>query len=352
MKLVITTGGTGGHVYPAIAVAQELLSRDANSEVLFIGGSGPERKMAEKANIRFEEVPTCAFKKSTFDELTNTAKVNFAGIRTARRILKEFKPDVVMGFGGYASFPAVAAARWLKIPTAIHEQNSIPGKANRVLGKFVKKVFTSFEATKMIFPKGKSIHTGNPVRAEIFEAAKTPPSGKRLLVLGGSQGAHAINMAMLEATPRVLGKGYTILHQTGDADFEVVTESYAGRPGVKAVSFIDDMATAYANADVVICRSGASTLFEVAAAARPAIFVPYPYATDNHQHMNTKQLVDNNGAARIIQADFNGVTLLNTLDTIAARPGMLTAISEAAAAFACPDAAKDIVDELKELTEI
>ncbi len=367
-KVLLTTGGTGGHIFPALAVAEVL--REQNVQMLFVGSQyGPEAELVTKADVPFEGLAVRGI-------LGRGIKAFSAGlamlkaIMQAVKILKKFQPEVVVGFGGYASFASVFAAKLLRIPLAIHEQNAVPGVSNKILGAMANKVFLSLEAaeTKKAFSASKCIVTGNPVRASLAAVGTNKDlspeardfTGKHLLIIGGSQGAKAINSAIIEHLPTLKELGISICHQTGKADFDRVIKAYedANMPmgtdseqvGVCEVSaFVHHMDKAYAKADLVLCRSGASTMAELAAVGRGAVLVPFPYATHNHQWFNAKNFADV-GAALVIEEknmheqDCMGqvVRLLNDANTL--QKMALAAHNEAKV-----EAAQDIVKYMREL---
>jgi len=297
-RLVITTGGTGGHIFPALAVAQSLRVMHPDLEAVFVGGQGPEAMLARKAGLRFVSLPARGVfgrgMRGVVEGLLSTRAVALA-----MGFYRSFKPELVAGFGGYASFFPVLAARLLGIPTALHEQNSVPGVTNKLLGKFVSRVFVTYPDEAGVFPAQKTVLTGNPVRHDIAAMwrapAKNDPTSRNILVLGGSQGAQAVNTAVLAALPALLDAGMKVTIQTGRTDFERVAEAAgetaearraAGRavPGELVIeNFIEDMAAAYAWADLIIARSGASTLAEITPARKPAVLLPLPHATPDHQ---------------------------------------------------------------------
>ena len=277
-----------------------------------------------------------------------------AGMSRAIVAVKKFKPDVVIGFGGYAGFCPVAAACLLGIPAAVHEQNSVPGVTNRLLGRMVKRVFLSFPDTMGAFPTAKAILTGNPVRSTIIEAAgrrmdRLP--GKRVLVLGGSQGSRPINDAVIQALPELMKNGVELVHQAGRLDFKRVRASYetTGANPEQVKEFIEDMGTEYANCDLAICRAGATTVFEIAATGVPAIFVPFPQATHDHQTKNAKAMSEI-GAARLIPQEFlNGNRLAASALELLEAPELLTDMGNAARGFAKKGAAAEIAAGLERL---
>lgn len=348
-RIVLTTGGTGGHVFPALAVAREIMRRYPQCEILFLGGKGPEREMVERAGISFKGLPAKGIVGTGMKKLIGSFWIA-GGLSMSTFELLKFRPDAVIGFGGYAGFCPVLAAKMLGIPCAIHEQNSVPGVTNRILGRFVKKVFASFEDKAGAFPSGKVEVTGNPVRSEIVDSGKNG-TGKKVLVFGGSQGAAALNKAVIDALPALRQAGVELRHQTGNNDLNMVREAYTatGCNPESVQPFIHDMATAYSEAALVVCRAGASTVFEVAAAGKPAIFVPFPYATHDHQTSNAERLA-NLGAARIIpQEELNGESLAETILDLVGNRDALGRMRESARQFARPDASASVVDGMEEL---
>ncbi len=362
-KVLLTTGGTGGHIFPALAVAEVL--REQNVQMLFVGSKyGPEAELVAKAGVPFKGLEV----RGILGRGIKAFGAGFAmlkAIMQAVKILKEFQPQVVIGFGGYASFAPVFAAKLLGIPLAIHEQNAVPGLSNKILGAMANKVFLSVEAekTQSAFAADKCIVTGNPVRAALAVVGEHKDagvnnrdfSGKNLLILGGSQGAKTINTAVMNYLPILKQLGVNVCHQTGKADFDRVYAAYkeadmplaTGQCEVSA--FVHHMDVAYAKADIVLCRSGASTMAELAAVGRGAVLVPFPHATHNHQWFNAKIFADK-GAARLIEEkhmqseDCMGqvVQLLNDANT-------LKKMAQTAHAAARVEAAQDIVKHLRSL---
>ena len=303
MRLLVAGGGTGGHLFPGIALAEEI-TRRSGGEVLFVGTSrGIETRAVPAAGYALETLDVSGLKRmGLWGTLRGLVRLPLAILRSFG-ILRRFRPDVVVGVGGYASGPLVLAAVLAGYKAAIQEQNSVPGMTNRVLGKLVSVVFTAFADARRFFPADKVTELGNPVRAKIVAAlegaAAVPPAEKlRLLVVGGSQGARAVSELVAAAVPLLAAGGtdFTLVHQTGSADLQRLTERYLaqGLGGkVTATAFIDDMAAAYAQADLVVARAGALTLAELAIAGRPAMLVPLPTAADDHQSKNAEE----NGAS-------------------------------------------------------
>ena len=354
-RVILTTGGTCGHIFPALSVATALTLRNKGTRILFMGGPGPEGKLARRHGLEFLELPASGIMGRGVTGLLSGLGWLGAGIPKALFQVWRFRPDAVIGFGGYASFCPVLAAKMLGISTAVHEQNSVPGVANKVLGKLVKRVFLSFPDRLQVFPTNKTYLTGNPVRAEIFKSGirrRSRIQGKRVLVFGGGQGAKPINDAVIEALPRFMEAGVTLVHQAGRIDFSRVRAAYeaAGADPTQVREFIEDMGTEYAACDLTVCRAGASTVFEIAAAGVPAIFVPFPQATHDHQTMNAKAMSDI-GAARLLpQSTLTGEKLAGTVLELLADREQLTEMEAAARGLAKEHAAADIVAGLEALT--
>ncbi|ADI85820.1 undecaprenyldiphospho-muramoylpentapeptide beta-N-acetylglucosaminyltransferase [Geobacter sulfurreducens] len=356
MKLLIAGGGTGGHLFPGIAVAEEFLARDKQNEVLFVGTwKGIEARVLPKTGYRLECITAAGIRgKGSLARAKGLAKFLY-GYAQSRKILKEFRPDLVLGVGGYASAPTLMAARGMQIPRFIHEQNAIPGFTNRMLAKVADKIFISLEESRTYFPEDKTLLTGNPLRRQILEQVALAESRERgddafhLLVFGGSAGAHRINLTMGEALPslkEVKGR-LRITHQTGENDLEDVTAAYEEQ-GFTAdvVAFIDSMADAYRWADLIVCRAGATTLAEVTACGKPCIFIPYPHAVDDHQRRNAESLLKRGAGFVIIEQELSGEVLAQAIRDLMDDPARLKAVGEAAQELARLDAAQAIVDEM------
>ncbi len=315
MKILIAGGGTGGHLFPALALAEEVKAQ--GGEVLLVGSGRKIEKLAlARRSLRVVCLKAEGLVGRPFGAKVRALRRIGEGVREARRLIKAFRPQVVFGVGGYASFPLVLAARLSRIPAAIHEQNSIPGLANRILGKMAQKIFISFKASFRFFPRKKTILSGNPVRTDLFRPLPREHEGVGLLVTGGSQGARFINQLMIEVSPRLFQAlpNLYLLHQTGFNDYELVAASYRSHGfQVKVYPFIEDMAWAYAQADLVLCRAGATTIAELSALGKPAIFIPFPYATHNHQEENARYVVDHGGGVMYRQAEIRPEGLVKKL---------------------------------------
>lgn len=350
-RVMVTTGGTGGHIFPALAVAAELRAMHPGLEILFVGGEGPEGQLARKADIEFRGLPVRGVLGRGLSAIPALLRMGMSML-PALGIVKGFKPQVVAGFGGYAGFCPVLAACIMRVPAAVHEQNSVPGVTNRLLGRVVDRVMLAYPDFSRSFPSGKVLLTGNPVRPEIAGSVRTESSRvvpSRVLVLGGSQGAKAVNRVVVAAWPRLAEAGIELWHQTGASDYESVANLYRGQDRVKAEPFISDMAAAYAWADLVIGRAGASTLAEVACSGLPSILVPFPYATHDHQAVNSSYLEKAGAAVVINERDLNARELADTVLGILGDAEKLGAMGRAALSQARPDAARAIALELTRL---
>ncbi|RNC72658.1 MAG: undecaprenyldiphospho-muramoylpentapeptide beta-N-acetylglucosaminyltransferase [Desulfuromonadales bacterium] len=356
MRLLIAGGGTGGHLFPGIAVAEEFLARQKGNEVLFVGTwKGIEARVLPKLGYSLECITASGIRgKGSLARAKGMAMLLY-GYAQSRKILKEFQPDMVLGVGGYASAPALLAARGMQIPRFIHEQNAIPGFTNKMLATVADQVFISLEESRKFFPEERTLLTGNPLRRQILDQVAAPEGNDRqddafhLLVFGGSAGAHRINLTMAEALPyldEVKGR-MTITHQTGENDLEDVTAAYEEHGfQADAVPFIDSMADAYRWADLIVCRAGATTIAEVTACGKPCIFIPYPHAVDDHQRRNAEALLKCAAGFMIIEKELSGELLARTIRELMDDTARLRAAGEAAKGLARLDAAQVIVDEM------
>jgi UDP-N-acetylglucosamine--N-acetylmuramyl-(pentapeptide) pyrophosphoryl-undecaprenol N-acetylglucosamine transferase len=356
VRLIITGGGTGGHLFPGIAVAREMSRRCEKGKSLFVTG---RRRMEsdilsragyQQTFIAVEGIKGRGWKKG----LMVLVKLPWSFFQ-ALRVIRRFSPHLVLGVGGYSAGPVCLAAKMMGIPCAIHEQNSFPGLTNRLLCRVVDRVFISFEESAKHFGAGALFVTGNPVRRELLmggDAHREESKRFTILVTGGSQGAHAINEAFVEAL-RVLrerGRDVYSIHQTGEADRKWVADSYEKMelPG-EVIPFIQDMAFAYRRTDMVVSRAGASTISELAAMGKPSILIPYPHAANNHQETNARILADKGGAEMILQKDLTGKGLADLLEKYMEGRASLKNMGEAAKGAGKPDADRIIVDHLLDM---
>jgi UDP-N-acetylglucosamine--N-acetylmuramyl-(pentapeptide) pyrophosphoryl-undecaprenol N-acetylglucosamine transferase len=354
-RIVIAGGGTGGHLYPGIAVARELGRRVPGVTVTFAGTArGIERSVVPREGFELDLLRSTGLKGvSLVSRARGIALLPMSGI-DAWRILSRRRPDLVMGVGGYSSGPVVLAAAVRRIPTLLLEQNAVPGFTNRMLAPFVGAAAVTFESTVSYFGR-RGFVTGNPVRPEFFESVAARPDGPpRILIFGGSQGAHAINMAMVEAAPRLAARaeGVAITHQTGERDLERVRDGYR-RAGLEArvEPFLFAMDREMRLADLVVCRAGATTLAELTAAGRPSVLVPLPTAADDHQRKNAEVLRVAGAAELLEQTHLTGDALAARIIALAADPTGRARMSAAALRLARPDAAQAIVDRVLALLE-
>jgi UDP-N-acetylglucosamine--N-acetylmuramyl-(pentapeptide) pyrophosphoryl-undecaprenol N-acetylglucosamine transferase len=360
LRVVIAGGGTGGHLYPGIAVARELLSRRPDSQITFAGTArGIEARVVPREGFGLDLIRSSGIKgKSLMDRLRGAALVPI-GLVDAWQIISARRPDLVVGVGGYSSGPVVLVASLRGVPTMLVEQNAVPGLTNRLLSRFVRAAAVTFESTKEFFGE-KGFVSGNPVRPEFVgghqpstEAiANERPPGVQVLVFGGSQGAHAINVAMVEAAAELAagGSSLRLTHQTGERDVEMVRAAYR-TSGLQAdvEPFYYDMGRRISQADLIVCRAGATTIAEIAAVGKPAILIPLPTATDDHQRKNAEALAAAGAAEVLLQAEATGPMLAERIRALAADAGRRERLSVAARSFARPDAARIIVDRALEL---
>jgi UDP-N-acetylglucosamine--N-acetylmuramyl-(pentapeptide) pyrophosphoryl-undecaprenol N-acetylglucosamine transferase len=354
LRIVVAGGGTGGHLYPGIAVAREILRRRPDAVVSFAGTErGIESRVIPREGFQLDVLRSAGLKgKSLMSLMRGFALLPMSGA-DAWRIISRRRPDLVIGVGGYSSGPVVVAAAARGIPTLLLEQNAVPGLTNRLLARVVSAAAVTFDSTLAFFGR-RGFVTGNPVRTEFFDPppAATSPGRPRILIFGGSQGAHAINMAMVEAASRLAAEpgGMAITHQTGERDLERVRDGYR-RAGLEArvEPFLFAMDREMKTADLIICRAGATTLAELTAAARPSLLVPLPTATDDHQRKNAEVLVAGGAAAMIDQSELTGARLGSEIVSLITNAERLHQMSAAARRFAKPDAARDIVDKAMEL---
>jgi UDP-N-acetylglucosamine--N-acetylmuramyl-(pentapeptide) pyrophosphoryl-undecaprenol N-acetylglucosamine transferase len=355
MRVVIAGGGTGGHLFPGVAIAEEVKARDAASEVLFVGTArGIEARVCPKLGWPLELIDASGLKTvGALGALRGLARVPRA-LWQSRAILRRFRPDVVIGVGGYASGPVVLAAKLGGIPTAILEPNSVPGLANKLVGKLVRHVFLAFDETRPYFPPARTTLSGNPIRAQLRDkllaagAATDAAATPHLFCFGGSLGARAVNALFADAVVDLRARGlrFSVTHQTGKDDLEATRARYGGAADIAVTDFIDDMAREYGRADLVVSRAGATTVAELTAVGRPAILIPYPTAADDHQTVNARALADAGAALVYKQAELNAKQLADTLATLLGDPARRAAMQSAMKALSRPAAARDIVDWL------
>ena len=351
MKLLIAGGGTGGHIFPGIAVAACFQTRAKTHDVVFIGSpQGLETTVVPKAGFRLILLPISGLRRmGAVHFIKGVLQLPVALILAVVTILVE-RPNVALSVGGYAAGPAILVAALLRIPTFVLEQNSVPGFTNKLLGFFARAVFVAFPDTQ--FPAHKTKLLGNPVRKDLIflrEQKYTPKVPLGILVLGGSRGARAINEVMVAFANYIQDNHLpiTVTHQTGSLDYERVKNAYQEQHcDFHVTAFIEDVARAYRECDLVICRAGAMTLAEITLIGRPSILVPFPFATDDHQHKNA-EILEQHGAARVIlQKDFNAKALWQLLKELVGHHEKLEQMADNARFLGKPRATEDIVDLL------
>ncbi len=356
MRVLIAGGGTGGHLFPGIALAEEVVTRHPRNDVVFVGTQrGLEARVVPANGFVLEKISARGLKGMGALKLLAGVLALPLAFLESWRILRRYRPDVVVGVGGYASGPVVLTAWLLRIPTALQEQNALAGLTNRVLGRFVDAAFVSFEEARRFFPAKRAQLLGNPIRRGLLEnflRSSKPHERFTVLVFGGSLGAHGLNtrvVGALEHLAAVKGE-LSIVHQTGKQDLEAVKRGYAER-GIDADvrEFIDDMSSAYLGADLVVCRAGATTLAELTVCKKPAILVPFPFATDDHQAVNARALVDAGAALMFREAELTGEGLARAILDLKQHPEKLQRMEKAAGQLGRPEAAREIADVLQQM---
>jgi UDP-N-acetylglucosamine--N-acetylmuramyl-(pentapeptide) pyrophosphoryl-undecaprenol N-acetylglucosamine transferase len=348
MKVIIAGGGTGGHLFPGIAVAREIQRRYVGSRILFVGAEqGIEAKIVPKEGFELRTLPVGGIKGLGISRQVRNLMGMVRGVFKARAILKEFNPDIVIGVGGYASFPTLSAAILSGYPRVIMEQNAIPGLANRALGKWVDFAAVTDVRTQSYFGQ-RSVVTGNPVRPEFKSITpKTHVPPYTVLIFGGSQGAQSINRAVMEGLDCLAGwkERLRFVHQTGERQLEDVQRTYAGKGFEANVrTFFNNFHEQYAAADLIVSRSGATTVAEIKAAGRAAILIPFPFATDDHQTKNAQAMASENAAVLISNADLNGKRLADAIRELIGNPDRLKEMEANARRMAILDAEQRIVN--------
>ena len=364
IRIIIAGGGTGGHLFPAIAIAQEFMAKDPENKVIFVSTGNPfELSVLDKAGFLLEKITAEGIKgRGLLRQLRSMWKIPM-GIVESIRIIKNFKPDLVMGVGSYAAGPVAIGAWLMRKKLILHEQNILPGITNHILSRFADRIYVSFKNTKANFNPGKVLYTGNPLRKEFLRKAKenkdnnTATSVKNytftVLILGGSQGAHSINEAIINALEHFRGKhNFYFIHQTGKKDEPAVKKAYKDqRISCMVKSFFDNMAEQYQRANLIICRAGATTVAELAAVGKGVIFIPFPFAADNHQVLNARTFTETGAAEMILQKDLTGSVLAQRIEYYASNKKALEVMAAMAKKLSKPDAAQNIVEDCYRLLD-
>jgi UDP-N-acetylglucosamine--N-acetylmuramyl-(pentapeptide) pyrophosphoryl-undecaprenol N-acetylglucosamine transferase len=359
MRIIIAGGGTGGHLFPGIAVAEEIRHREPAAEILFIGTErGLESTVLPRLGWRLKKIRVGGLVGKSRSETAKNLLLLPLGIMQSFNIVRAFRPDLALGVGGYSAGPAIIAAYLAGVKTAIAEQNAQPGLTNRILGRFADRIFLTYEETVSWFPYPKSLITGNPVRRGFLLAGqqkvKKADGPFTLLFFGGSQGATAINEAVAGALPywKKNKLNLKIIHQTGKRDWEYIKRLYeeSGKQA-EVLPFIMDMAPVMSEADLIVCRAGATSLAELTTLGKPAILIPYPHATHNHQMKNARALAQRGAAQVIPEGALDGHSLAKAVEHWYRNPESLSKMAQNALKAGRPDAAADIVDILMTLRE-
>jgi UDP-N-acetylglucosamine--N-acetylmuramyl-(pentapeptide) pyrophosphoryl-undecaprenol N-acetylglucosamine transferase len=355
LRVVIAAGGTGGHLFPGIAVAQEFHHRHQAAVTFLTTPKAVTTQILESYGFAWEAVSSRALKGEGMLSRGRTLLGIPGAVLAARARLQALKPHLVLGMGGHSSGPVGVAAWLLGMPLALHEQNAIPGATNRWLARLAQKIFISFPAGQDFFPSGRSIWTGNPIRSEFFEpGSPRADSPFTVFITGGSQGAHHLNTAVLAGLPflRDLRDRLFFLHLSGDADRQAVAEGYREHGfGAQVEGFTPEVAAWMRRAHLVACRAGASTLAELTAVGRAAILVPYPFAANNHQEFNARFLAAAEAGEVLLNKDFTGEAFAGKIIKFLAEPETLKNMEAASRQLARPDAAQEIVEGCLELIE-
>ncbi|HJV44820.1 MAG TPA: undecaprenyldiphospho-muramoylpentapeptide beta-N-acetylglucosaminyltransferase [Bacillota bacterium] len=365
MRVVLTGGGTGGHIYPALALAKQIREHHPDAEILYIGSKkGLEADIVPKAGIRFQAVEISGFKRSLSFENIKTIIRFFRAVSLSKKYIREFGADAVIGTGGYVCGPVVYAAHKLGVPSIIHEQNVIPGLTNKFLSRYVDRVAVSFTGSAMYFPKKKVVVTGNPRATEVAKAdpnkgretLKVNPERKIILVVGGSRGARAINEAFLKAVPSLEErKDCHFIYVTGDIHYAKVKETFEERGGIpdniSLYPFLYNMPEVLAATDLIVNRAGASFLAEITALGIPSILIPSPYVTNNHQEKNARWLEENGAAVVIVESDLNEKSLIRAIDKIMEDPIKTKEMRSSARSLGEPTSAEKVFIQLEQLIQ-
>lgn len=367
-RIVLTGGGTGGHIYPALSVAEQLKDDPSVEAILYIGAIGhPEEKLARENGLDFIGLSVSGLPRSLSLRLLTWPWQMFGAIMKARQILREFAPTVVLGTGGYASAPPLVAANMLHIPTAVHEPDAHPGMVNRLLSRYAALVSLGMQgaAARISAPHGEVVFNGNPVRMSFLSERKRDAACailglrsdlKTVLVTGGSQGAKALNEAVVAALPRLLEiePHIQVVHQCGDKNLQDVKErlnpGLAPSPRYHLRAYFDDLSIAYAVADVAITRAGAMTVAELAATGTPAIFVPYPFAAQDHQTHNARYMESQKAALVVPQEELTGETIYSKIAALMSDDARLVEMRKRMQELGKPDAAKILAQQLKDIS--
>lgn len=363
MRVIVSGGGTGGHIYPGVAIAKKIKEKHNDVEILFVGSeNGLEGKLVPKEGFKIKLIQVEGLNKKVSAKTFSAVKKVFKGYSQASKIIKEFKPDVVVGTGGYVCGPVVLAASLKGIPTIIHEQNAIPGMTNKILSKFVKRIAITFKESKNYFPEKKVVYTGNPIRNQILKANRDVAREKLgfskdkmlILAVGGSRGAKNLNNAVVNAIPEIKKNGYGLLFITGEGGYENIKDEVSARgydlgEDIKILPYLYEMENALAACDIIISRAGATILCEVTALSIPAILIPSPYVANNHQELNANALENKGAAIKIHEKDLDSGILSKELFSLASSKESLENMKKASKSMGITDASDKIYNIIMEM---
>ena len=359
MRILISGGGTGGHIYPALALVKAFQAIDSSVEVLYVGSEkGLEKDIVTRAGYDFKSIEISGFRRSLSFENIKTIQRFLTAVSTSKKYIKDFNPDVVIGTGGYVCGPVVYAAARLKKPTIIHEQNSLPGVTNKFLARYVDKVAICFEEARTYFPQSKVVLTGNPRASEVV---KTPRIGKAalglnpkkqtIMIAGGSRGAEPINNAIIDLIDTLEAAPYEVVFVTGAKHYEEIADKVKAHDlkNVKVMPFINNMPSYLVHTDLFIGRSGATFLSEVTALGVPSILIPSPYVTANHQEYNARSITDHQGGTLILEKELTAAGLMEAIDSIMLDEKRRQTMQQVAKQLGVPDAANRLISLTNEI---
>jgi UDP-N-acetylglucosamine--N-acetylmuramyl-(pentapeptide) pyrophosphoryl-undecaprenol N-acetylglucosamine transferase len=368
MRVILSGGGTGGHIYPAVSIAKEIKKQYQNAEILFVGTErGLETSIVPKEGFKLLTIKVRGFERKLSLGNVAAVKESFVGLFKVSKIIREFKPDIVIGTGGYVCGSVLMAAAMMNIPTLIHEQNAFPGVTNKILARFVDVIAVNFPEAKKYFPQNdKVLVTGNPIRSDMLNISKEEGlkefgfTGELpvVFVVGGSRGAKRVNESVLMLSKQcVSGKSFQMLHMTGETQYEDIVRRYRDEgidtdtAYLKVVPYLHNMPYAMAASDIIISRCGASTLSVITALGRPSLLIPYPYATDNHQEYNARALEKNGAAVVILERDLNDKLLYAEVSDMLNKPEKTNLMSAKSKELGRTDAAYTIVKAAEKLVQ-
>jgi UDP-N-acetylglucosamine--N-acetylmuramyl-(pentapeptide) pyrophosphoryl-undecaprenol N-acetylglucosamine transferase len=365
LRIIVSGGGTGGHIYPAMALIKRLKERDMIEDVLYVGTeNGLESKIVTREGIDFKTIKISGFKRKLTFENVKVMNMFFSSIGKSKKIIREFNPDIVVGTGGYVSSAVVYAAHQLKIPTVIHEQNTIAGVTNKFLGHFVDRIAIAFhQAENQFSEKKKIVFTGNPRAQEAAAIEKNDrlkdfdldPNKSTVLIFGGSRGAEPINRAVIGSLPEFLNSDFQLLFVTGRVHFDSVMkrvdQEYVDAENISILPYIDNMPEILPDLKLIVGRSGATSIAEITALGIPAIFIPSPYVTHDHQTINAKSVAANGAAKVIPEVDLTAEKLYQSISEILTNPDIQSKMSALSKDIGVPDASDKLIEVLTSLVK-